>query len=62
MPIEADQMPAMPPTTDRHQLLEAVADTPIMSNTQMGVSSPTEVADMKITRMPTWNRFEPHIS
>ena len=32
-----------------------------MSNTQIGVSRPTKWPT-KITRMPTWNRLEPHIS
>ena len=60
MPIEADDA-GDAADHDRHHLLEAVARCRATSNTQIGVSRPTKWPT-KITRMPTWNRFEPHIS
>ena len=54
------KMPAMPPTTIAIICLKPW-QMPSASNTQIGVSRPTKWPK-KITRMPTWNRFEPHIS
>ena len=54
------KMPAMPPTTIAISCLKPWRDAEA-SNTQIGVSRPTKWPK-KITRMPTWNRFEPHIS
>src|SRR5262249_40186291 len=45
---------------DGHPLLEAVADTNQVKQPD-GVSNPTRWP-RKITSMPTWNKFEPHIS
>ena len=52
--------PATPPTTMAIHCLK-VCEMPRKSNTQIGVSRPTKWP-AKMTRMPTWNRFEPQLS
>ena len=52
--------PAMPPTTIASICLKE-CEMPSASNTAIGVSRPTKWP-RKMTSMPTWNRFEPHIS
>ena len=59
MPMK-QMTPATPPTPIAIHCLK-VCEMPSASKTQIGVSRPTKWP-RKMTRMPTWNRLEPHVS